>query len=167
MSRAGLLLLTAQIALAASVVATYGMLPDQVATHFSSDGRASGWTSRPTYAAIIILGGAATALACAGPIYLARHLPDSLINIPHRDYWLAPERRRETYERLAELGTWTGILTTALFLGLHLLTVRAHRVQPPRLPLTDGLSVIGPFLIGLAAVVYVYGFRAWRVDDAR
>nr|WP_303652436.1 DUF1648 domain-containing protein [Paludisphaera mucosa] len=152
-------------ALVVAVAATYSRLPARVASHFAADGRADGWSSRPAYAAILLLGAAAVAIFCAVPVNLARVVPDEMINLPNREYWLAPERRRETLDRLSALGLAIAAATTALFLAVHLEIVRAHREDPPRLPLAEGLVLIAGYLIALGAVVYAFGFRAWRVDE--
>lgn len=44
-------------------------------------------------------------------------LPVNLINMPHREYWLAPERRAETVDRLSSFA--------AVLFGAILLTVQA------------------------------------------
>ena len=158
-------LILAQVALALSVAATYAMLPDRVATHFGADGRPDGWESKAAYATYLLAGSALISALCAGPLYLARKLPDSLINIPERDYWLAPERRAEAHDRLFGLGLAIAAATTVLFIALHLLTVRANRERPPRLAPTEVLGLMATFLAVLGGVIYGFSGRAWRVED--
>ncbi|WP_165246393.1 DUF1648 domain-containing protein [Paludisphaera soli] len=162
--RRGLLaLLLTHGTLAVAIATTYATLPDRVASHFTASGRADGWSSRPAYAASLLGGAALTSILCVAPLALSRHLPDSLLNIPDREYWLAPERRDEAYAKLLAFGLGTASLATGLFVGLHLLTVRANRVQPPRLPLSEGMGLMAVFLIGLGLLIYHFQRRAWRV----
>lgn len=74
----------------------YAHLPARIATHFDLAGRANGWMPRNGYLAfqiglLLFLG-----LVFGGLGRLMRRLPDRLINLPYRDYWLAPARREQT-----------------------------------------------------------------------
>ena len=81
---------------------TSGDLPPVVASHFGPGGAANGFTSKSTYTAFML------ALVIAVPALIGfsamfvRILPPRLINLPNRDYWLAPERS-DGYARLAVL----------------------------------------------------------------
>jgi serine/threonine-protein kinase len=147
------------------VAATYPMLPGRVATHFSAGGEPDGWSSRPAYAASLLGGAAVTAALCAGPIYLARFLDASAINIPNREYWLAPERRAEADRRMLAFGLWLAALTVALFIGLHALTVLANRREPARLPMADGLGLMAAYLLGVGFLCVGLCTWFWRVEE--
>src|SRR6266568_3055820 len=71
-------------------------LPERVATHFDGAGHPNGWMSRSA----LLKGGAAFGLAfpllVVGICALVRFLPAAAINLPRKEYWLAPERRGET-----------------------------------------------------------------------
>ncbi len=153
-----------EVVLVATVAATYSMLPDPVATHFGANGQADDWRPRSDYAAYLITASAMVSAMCAGPLYLARKLPDSMINVPNRDYWLALERRGEAYDRLFALGLAIGAATTGLFVAIHLLTVRANRARPPRVATGEAVVLIAAFLAVLAGVVLGFSGRAWKVD---
>jgi uncharacterized membrane protein len=152
--------------LAASVVATYRTLPDLVASHFSAGGRPDAWMSRPANAAFTLGGAALVAALCAGPLYLTRLLPDSTINIPNRAYWLAPDRRDEAHCRMLAFGLWLAALSVGLFIGLHLLTVRANRLQPVHLPMTYGLGLVAAFLLGVGYLCFGLRTWFWRVEPS-
>lgn len=95
-------------------------LPDRVPMHFDGAGSADSWGSRTealalwTVLGVVMLGGGAL---------LARHATGgdgTWLNLPHKDYWLAPERR-EAFRRRFEgdmLGflAWTGLLLVVLML---------------------------------------------------
>ena len=150
--------------LVALVAEAYPRLPERVASHFSLGGEPDGWMSRPSYAASILLGAAMVAIVCAGALYIARYLPVTSVNIPNRAYWLAPERRRETYDKLLAFGLWLDCLDVALFIGLHILTVRANRAVPVRLPAREAGGLMGLFLFGFIGLVGYFCARSWRVE---
>ena len=55
------------------------------------------------------------------------------INLPNRDYWLAPERRAETIAFLRAGLIWFGVLLVTFLCYVHWLVVVANRVQPAQL----------------------------------
>ena len=79
-------------AILTSAIFSQGM----VASHFDSAGQANAWMPRSTYWLLSIAVGMGLPAFIIGGGYVLRFLPVSLLNIPHRDYWLAPERREET-----------------------------------------------------------------------
>ncbi|AGA24612.1 DUF1648 domain-containing protein [Singulisphaera acidiphila] len=151
--------------LVALVMVTYPKLPERVATHFGFSGEPDGWMSRPACAAFTLGVAALTALICAGSTYLARFFTDSAINIPNRAYWLAPERRRETYDKIFSLGLWIACLTTALFLAFHMLVVRANQANPVRLPTGEGCSLLLVFLAGIGGIIWFSVTRSWQAPS--
>jgi uncharacterized membrane protein len=129
-------------------------LPDRVASHFNAAGQADGWMSRESYLwgmAAVVLGMTAFIM---GVFYVTRFLPTRTINIPRRDYWLAPEHRQETLNYLFRAGLWLATLNATLMLGLHWLLVAANRVQPPRLS-SQVWWLLAAFLLAISAWSYV------------
>jgi hypothetical protein len=53
---------------------------------------------------------------------LLRSVPTGLINLPNKDYWLAPERREETMDRLASYFDVFACATVVLLLVVFELT---------------------------------------------
>ncbi len=155
----------AHVVLSLSVAVTYSRLPDRVATHFDVHGRPDGWESKPTYATYLIVAAVLISGLCAGPLYLARHLPDNLINIPNREHWLSPKHRREANDRLLGLGVWIAVAVTSLFVAIHLATVRANQHVPPRLAPGGALGLMLAFVAILGGVIYAFSIRAWRIED--
>lgn len=143
---------------AALVLATTAGLPPLVASHFAADGRANGWMSREAYAWMMALMSLVTPYAVWGAAaWLPRRWP-RLVNLPFRDYWLAPERREATLARLGRMGLWMGLLSAALIAGIHVEVVLANRRVPPAAG--DGmLWVLGPFVVAIVALVV---WTAWR-----
>jgi len=141
------------IALAASgtafIIATAGDLPVQVASHFGRGDQANAWTPRDTYIAIMV--GATTLL----PLFLVtlitwlpRVFPRA-VNIPNRDYWLAPERRGRSLATLANFGWAFGCLLTLFIVGVHWVVVAANASAPTQLPDRPFQALVAGFLAAM------------------
>src|SRR3954468_21478203 len=88
------------------LISSAPQLPDRVATHFGAGGEPDGWMSRSSHLLFMGVFGLAFPLFVVGLFFILRFLPDSGLNIPHRDYWLAPERRSETFAYLFRHSLW-------------------------------------------------------------
>lgn len=127
-------------------------LPAVVASHFTFSGAADGFMPRGDYVTWTI------ALVVLVPL-LPAVLPGALLkggaglNIPNRDYWLAPERKADTLAFVSGHGLWlAGALT--LFLGhVHWLTVTANAQKPP--VLSNGGFLAGLFVFLAATAVWL------------
>lgn len=137
------------------MAATYARLPERMASHFGANGVANGWMSRDGYVWFmvgVVTFVSLTVLAAFGSV---RFLPNSIINIPRRDYWLAPERRDETARTLMSCGLLMIGLNSLFFLAIHLMVVAANESQPVRLSndvwwlLVAFLATTGAFLFKL------------------
>ncbi len=85
-------------------------------------------------------------------------LPNAVINMPNKDYWLAPARRDESLQWMAGMLSWVAVLMS-IFLGcIGHLTYRAN--------LTGENLALGPFLgvlvLFLLAVFGLTGSSLWR-----
>jgi uncharacterized membrane protein len=128
-----------------------GQLPERVATHFDGSGQPNGWMNRSFHLWFMLIFGLTFPLLIAVILFLARFLPDSLINIPHRDYWLAVERRADTFAYLFRQSLWFACLGVCFVAGIHFLIVRANVQPAARLSTPLLVSVAGAFLVSLAA----------------
>lgn len=124
-------------------------LPDRMATHFGAGGQPDGWSSRASYVRFTMVFGLVFPLFAPAICYAARFLPDRLLNIPHRDYWVAPERRRETYGYLFRHSLWLAPLMAGFVIGMHLTTVHANRLAEPQLPTATTWAMTGILLAGI------------------
>jgi hypothetical protein len=108
-------------------------LPPRLATHFDAAGAANGWMRRADYVRSIAAAAFFVPLLPVVLFGLLRFLPARFINLPHRDYWLAPERHAETAAFFLRQGLWLACLQVALFAGIHYGTIAANLLRPPRL----------------------------------
>src|SRR5687768_11899950 len=100
------LLGVAMLAMVAALVWARAVLPPQVASHFDAQGRPDAWTTREEHVLMMSLLGIGLPLAMTALFWGVRFLPAAVINIPHRDHWLAAERRPETSRILLHFGLW-------------------------------------------------------------
>jgi uncharacterized membrane protein len=126
-------------------------LPERVATHFNGAGAANGWMTRQGFAQFDAAMGGFVLLVIVGVAFLIRVLPASLINIPHRDHWLAPERRRQTADKIFAHMLWLACIVVAFLMGINHLTFLANmsRGGPVHLP---GAAFVGLLVAFLAAM---------------
>jgi hypothetical protein len=133
----------------------HGRLPERVATHFNAAGTPNGWMTRDGETAwhvgvVLFMAALFEGIAWAGA-----RLPRELINLPHRDYWLAPERRAATDAWLGGMLRLLGGVLMLFFLGLFHLVYRANLdgaplSAPATALLTGGLLVtVGLVLAGM------------------
>jgi hypothetical protein len=148
---------------AAFVWWTSGSLPDVVASHFVADGAASGFMPRGPFVASML------ALVVVVPVlvhslgWLTARIPPPFVNLPNRQYWLAPERREGTLASLGRFGVWAGYATLAMLCTLHWFVVQANVRRPPHLEQAPLIALIAFYFVALfIGVVVVLGrfFRA-------
>src|SRR5579862_4934933 len=92
----------------------YPLVPNQMASHFDIFGAANGWMSKPAFFAFYA---AMIALAFAVEFFVPRSIArssTSRINLPNKEYWLAPKQRNETLNYLKRQFAWYGCAFLAL-----------------------------------------------------
>ncbi|MEP6668226.1 MAG: DUF1648 domain-containing protein [Chthoniobacter sp.] len=140
------LLALAWVAFAVYVWLSAGRLPDRVATHFGADGMPNGWQTHAGYLEFTLVFGGVLPAFVLGTFALIRRLNGWGLNIPHKEYWLAPERRQETFDFVQRQGTWLALQIIALIAGMHYFIIAANAHAPARLP-TGFIVLTGAFLI--------------------
>jgi hypothetical protein len=98
--------------------------------------------------AILILG--IPLLIAVLPAAVSRRWPQ-LLNIPHRQHWLAPERIEETLSSLRVRMAVVAVAMIALPCFVHRLVLGANAADKPELDqqsLMIGLSLFGAFILG-------------------
>jgi uncharacterized membrane protein len=126
-------------------------LPELVAIHFDASGRPNGFTTREGCRDFMLLStlGAPLLIVIATAL-VPRLLPASMINIPHREYWLAPERARDSLAFLSEQGVWFGCILVVFLANVDLMLVKANGVSPPAFPSSPFLATLVVFFCAVA-----------------
>jgi uncharacterized membrane protein len=131
------------------VITSYGGLPAKVASHFDISGEPNGWMSRETCVGFTLGLGILMPAFIVGMMGGAGRIPVSFINLPHRDYWLAPERRQAALAILLRFSLWFACMNVLFVTGLHWLIVQANPPnQPPHLSGLGIILIAGGFLAG-------------------
>jgi uncharacterized membrane protein len=130
-------------------------LPGCVATHFDGSGQPNGWMNRSTYLFFMAVFGLAFPLFLVGIFSVGRFLPDRYYSIPRHDYWLAPERRAETFSYLLRHSLWFACICVCFVIGIHFSVVRANSLALAHLSAPVILGLLGCFLASI--LVWVVG----------
>jgi uncharacterized membrane protein len=159
-----LVFVLALVIVPAVVYATCAGLPPRVATHFGHGGYANGYMSRDGYLAFMLALTTLVPLVVVAMVGFVPRIAASNIKGPQRAYWLAPERRAASLAWIANHACWMGVTLAGLLLGMHLLTVQANLVTPPRLAETAFVPLLGVFLAAIVAwiAIMVAHFRRTR-----
>ncbi|MEI9897378.1 MAG: DUF1648 domain-containing protein [Chthoniobacter sp.] len=150
------LLALAWLAFAAYVWLSAGRLPERVATHFGLNGEPNGWETHADYVrSTLVFGSVVPAFIVA--LFVAMRLGNGWgLNIPHKDYWLAPERRQETLAFVQRQGLCFAALLIAFFAGMHYFILAANAQAPANLPSSFAFRLGGAFLA--ATIIWVATF---------
>jgi len=84
----------------------YPQLPARMASHFDFYGRPDAWQPKEAFFLVmIVVIGMTGLMGFLIPLVIAA-APAGFINVPRKDYWLAPERREETFRFLRTHLEW-------------------------------------------------------------
>ena len=142
----------------------YHCLPAQVAQHFGPSGQPDAWGSKMEFL-IVYLGAIAVLAAtfiCAG-VAISK-VPDSAINLPNKDYWLAPERRQQTLDHMYSYLLWFGSLTTVFLIDVF---HQAFKVQLGKTTKLDHIWVSLEVFLTVTAVWCIALFRKFRKTESQ
>src|ERR1700755_3494188 len=110
-----IILILVSVTFVAQAAIYYAILPDPIAAHFDATGRPDSWWPKAgffIFDAVILL------FLMAEFILVPRWiegLPPSMINLPNKAHWLAPERRAETFAAIRHFLEWFSVLLLLLF----------------------------------------------------
>ncbi|MEM9291661.1 MAG: DUF1648 domain-containing protein [Acidobacteriota bacterium] len=150
------------LAIAAQAVYYYPQLPEQVATHFGVDGVADDWSSKNAF---FVGEGVAVVLMMLTFLVMPRFLrlmPDSLVNLPNKAYWLAPSRREATLQKMEDGMIWCGVATLGLMLVIFQWAIQAN-LQPPQQIPAGSLWLLLAAYSGVLMVWVVRFCRSFRL----
>lgn len=108
-------------------------LPAIVPSHFDAAGIADGWMAKGPFLAFL----AGVTVLYLGVFFVAvtlvRKTPESLINLPNKDYWMAPERAATTRRTVVRELFKMAAATQALHIVMTQLTVEVALGRRPGL----------------------------------
>jgi len=107
----------------------YPQLPERIASHFGSSGEPDGWSSKTEFITVYLGTAGFTVALFLGAGLLMKKVPDKAINMPRKDYWLAPERREQTLADVSARLTWLASLTVLLLIDTFHQTIMVNLGQ--------------------------------------
>jgi len=138
------------------------LLPPKVATHYGNSGIPDSYMSN-TYSLLLWLGTFLfLALLFFSMPYLLKKTRTEWINLPNREYWLAPERRENTIRIMSDYMYIFGSMLNGFFIVILWLTVIAHKQTPVQLS-TSGMLTALALLFAATAVWLIQLFRQFRL----
>lgn len=138
-------------------------MPDRVASHFGASGFPTSWMAKSSfflmYAILIIVAAYVEFRAYRS---IAKTSP-ARINLPNKDYWLAPERRAETFDFFKAFFAWYGCSLLLLEVVTMELVIRANTHTPVMLSTGPMLTIVSAFvLFTFGGIVHML----WRFSKA-
>lgn len=149
MRRPHIWLMLAAIAFAASLAWTAGKLPDRVASHFGWGGIPDDYMTRANYISTMLALGIGVTLLFLSIVLLVHKIPPQFMNLPHREYWLAVERRAETHNYLSKHCLWLPTIMLLFLAGVHLLVVYANQQAPVQMASALMFTLAGCMLLAI------------------
>ncbi len=151
-------LLLLMVVFVADVLLTANHLPARLATHFGLDGEANGWMTRARHVRFIIGFGLGVPLFLLLVSEVVTRLGGAGLNIPHRDYWLTPERRGQTLAFMQREMIWLACLLVVFFEMTEHLIVNANLQSPASLASRQ---------LWLFIAIFVGAMGVWLVNFIR
>ncbi len=109
----------------------YPNLPEKMASHFNDRGEPDGWMLKQNFLIfelVILLILIAEFMLL--PLIIAK-MPDSLINLPNKTYWLADEKREETFSVIGHYFEWLSVGLFGLFIAVNEMVFLANLAGQP------------------------------------
>ncbi len=127
----------------------YPRLPPLMASHFGAGGVPNGFMSRDAFLGFHLVMVALMLAIFFGLPVLMRFIPVRFINLPHRDYWLAPERAAESLRYFEDRFNLFGLAVIAFLTAVQQLVYQANLTPDSRLPTIPFVALLAAFLVAL------------------
>ncbi len=133
-------------------------LPETVASHFGSGGKPDGFMARDSFLmlmAVLQIGLPLFMVAIAKGI---RFMPNDLINVPNRQFWLSPPYREFTLRYMEVMLVWISAVTSIFLIAVNYLSYRANINKSP----LDEFSFISMLVLFMLFVLGICVCMIWR-----
>jgi len=139
----------------------YRDLPPTVASHFDARGNPNGWMSKEMF----VIVEAAILIFVVGQFllvpFLVRRLPNSLINLPNREYWLSDEHREET---LSIVGSYFEIFGAAILVFFIVVNQFVYQANVSKTNLSSSMWFIVVGFLVFTLVWLIKLIREFKVN---
>jgi uncharacterized membrane protein len=104
------------------LAAWYPRLPSPIPSHFDANGQIDGEMGKTSF--YVLMGLVELMFLVGFPLLgmAMKYIPNSLINLPNKEFWLAPERRDATLATSTQYLRTIGWMTAWLMIGIFHLT---------------------------------------------
>ena len=124
----------------------YPQLPQQMASHFNAAGRPTAWMPKSVF---FFFFPGISLFVLFMTLYVTKLIaskPSDKINLPNKEYWLAPERRAETIKYFETFFAWFGCALLALLISGFYLALTANLRDDHTFDYSSFYVVLGAFL---------------------
>jgi uncharacterized membrane protein len=108
-------------------------MPGVMATHFGASGSANGWQTKGQFFIVEIVMLGVCLLIGFGIPFIIRKAPPSVINLPNKEFWLAPVRRDHTLAVLRMQMAWFACALLTFLIVVNQLVFNANQSVPRHL----------------------------------
>lgn len=131
----------------------YAQLPEMMASHFSAHGVANGWAPKSAFFGIMAFCiGMSAFVGFIVPRQISK-TPAAKLNLPNKDYWLAPERQNDTWRFIRAQMVWFACALLFVFLFG---TSQAINANLPSVGRFDSQAMLAVMLgFGLFGVLWI------------
>jgi serine/threonine-protein kinase len=130
-----------------------------MATHFGMNGQPNGWMSRSVATLFQCVLQAVMPFVFIGIAWTLPRFPNSMINLPNKEYWLAPERRAATLGHMTNMLMGISLAVSIFIAVIAHLVFDANRRNEP-LPTTPFVVLL---ILFLATVFSITGYSIWTL----
>jgi hypothetical protein len=139
-------------------------LPERVASHFNGKGEPDGWMNRGQHVLSTLAFGSGLIFFLVIVSIVPFILPDNLLSLPNRQYWLAPERRDETRRYIFRQLLWMASLTVCFLIGFNFSIVQANKRAPVQLYVWPFITTNAFYFVGLFVWILIFSRHFKRID---
>jgi uncharacterized membrane protein len=135
----------------------YAVLPARVASEFDLSGEPKTWMPKASFVIFNFTLLVVLPIILVSLGWICTKLPKWMLDLPHKDYWLAPERKAETAASLFLFMLWLAVGMELFVTSLVGLVYRANLGHPEVMQQTP-LYLIGSFVAFMIGwIIRFYG----------
>jgi uncharacterized membrane protein len=140
----------------------YTVLPERIASEFDFAGEPKSWMTKGPFvifnmAMLIVVPALLLSVA-----WISTKLPMRMVDLPNKEYWLAPERKAETFTRLFRSMLWLAV-AIELFLSLLVGLVYWANLGHPQAMRIAPTVLLACFLLFMAGWLFTFYRKFKRV----
>lgn len=133
-------------------------------SHFDLMGGANSFTSRSSYLFLMI---SVVSFICLLTGFLSRFipsLPDEVINLPNKSFWLSPDRRTESLNYISKWLQWFSVGIAGFICYVHWLVVQANVNTSNQLENAHLYAGLAVMLVAMAVAIVALIMRFRNVS---